>query len=159
MPLPILQTVFDAVSPPGLANYWKADFVNDLSDELIRAHVKFGSRVPNPLSGAVTFSVNGAAHKIRNSDSAWAYRDANFSHIIYAVDPETSAMPAHTEWVRNYWDALHPYSSGGAYVNFMMDEGQDRVAASYRGNYDRLVEIKRKYDPKNLFRMNQNIKP
>ncbi len=158
MPFPVLQTVFDAVSPSGLPNYWKADFVTELSDGLIAEHAKFGPRVPNPLSGAVTFSVGGAAGRVGKGDSAWSYRDANFSHVIYAVDSDAAAMPAHTEWVREYWEALHPYSAGGAYVNFMMDEGEDRVAASYRDNYPRLAEIKRKYDPGNLFRVNQNIK-
>ncbi len=112
MPFPILQTVFDAVSPPGLPNYWKADFVADFSDDLCSAHTKFGSRVPNILSGAVTFSVDGAAHRVAKSDSAWSYRDANFSHVIYAVDEDAGAMAKHTEWVRDYWDALHPYSAG-----------------------------------------------
>jgi FAD/FMN-containing dehydrogenase len=87
------------------------------------------------------------------------YRDVNFSHIIYAVDEDASAMAKHTEWVRDYWEALHPYSAGGAYVNFIGDEGEERVAASYRDNYARLREVKLKYDPGNLFRMNQNIKP
>jgi FAD/FMN-containing dehydrogenase len=159
MPYPVLQTVFDAVSPPGLLNYWKADFVSELSDELISAHVKFGPGVPNPLSGSITFSVDGAAHRVGESDSAWSYRDANFSHVIYAVDSDPAVMATHTEWVRAYWEALHPYSAGGAYVNFMMEEGEDRVAASYRHNYKRLAQIKRMYDPGNLFRMNQNIRP
>jgi FAD/FMN-containing dehydrogenase len=159
IPFPVLQTVFDATSPPGLPNYWKADFVTELSEGLIAAHAKFGPRVPNPLSGAVTFSVSGAAHRAGKNDSAWSYRDASFSHIIYAVDADPGAMPAHTEWVREYWEALHPYSAGGAYVNFMMDEGEDRVAASYRDNYTRLAAVKAEYDPNNLFRMNQNIKP
>ncbi len=159
MPFPVLQTVFDAVSPPGLPNYWKADFVTELSDGVIAAHSEFGPRVPNPLSGCVTFSTGGAARRIGNSDSAWSYRDANFSHVIFAVDSDASAMPAHIDWVREYWEALHPYSAGGAYVNFMMEEGEDRIAGSYRDNYARLAEIKRKYDPGNLFRMNQNIKP
>jgi FAD/FMN-containing dehydrogenase len=159
MPYPVLQTVFDAVSPPGLLNYWKADFVSELSDELISAHVKFGPGVPNPLSGSITFSVDGAAHRVGESDSAWSYRDANFSHVIYAVDSDPAVMATHTEWVRAYWEALHPYSAGGAYVNFMMEEGEDRIAASYRHNYKRLAQIKRMYDPGNLFRMNQNIRP
>jgi FAD/FMN-containing dehydrogenase len=159
MPYPVLQTVFDAVSPPGLLNYWKADFVSELSDELISAHVKFGPGVPNPLSGSITFSVDGAAHRVGESDSAWSYRDANFSHVIYAVDSDPAVMATHTEWVRAYWEALHPYSAGGAYVNFMMEEGEDRIAASYRHNYKRLAQIKRIYDPGNLFRMNQNIRP
>ncbi len=159
MPFPVLQTVFDAVAPPGLHNYWKADFVTELSDELIAAHVEYGPRVPNIYSGAITFSVGGAAHRLGSRDTAWSYRDANFSHVIYAADADPAAIEMETAWVRAYWDALHPHSAGGAYVNFLGDEGESRVAASYRDNYARLVEIKRTYDPANLFRMNQNIRP
>lgn len=159
MPFPVLQTVFDAVSPPGLPNYWKADFVTELNDDLIGGHVRYGPHVPNALSGAITFSVSGAARRPAQDATAWSYRDANFSHVIYAVDEDPSAMPSHIEWVREYWEALHPHSAGGAYVNFLMEEGEDRVAASYRDNYGRLQQVKRKYDPNNLFRLNQNITP
>jgi hypothetical protein len=159
MPYPILQTAFDGVSQPGLHQYWKADHVTDLSDDIISAHVKFGPGAPNIYSGAFTYSISGAAHKAGKNETAWSYRDVNFSHIIAAADNDPAAMPAHTQWVRDYWDALHPYSAGGAYLNFIDDEGEERVAAGYRDNYPRLQEIKRKYDPGNLFRMNQNIKP
>ena len=159
MPYPILQTAFDGVSPPGLHQYWKADHVTDLSGDIISAHVNFGPGAPNIYSGAFTYSISGAAHKAGKSETAWSYRDVNFSHIIAAADNDPAAMPAHTQWVRDYWDALHPYSAGGAYLNFIDDEGEERVAAGYRDNYPRLQEIKRRYDPGNLFRMNQNIKP
>jgi FAD/FMN-containing dehydrogenase len=75
------------------------------------------------------------------------------------VDPEPANRERIISWAKDYWEALHPYSAGGAYLNFIMDEGEDRVRASYRENYDRLVAIKNKYDPTNLFRVNQNIKP
>jgi len=159
MPYPILQTAFDGVSPPGLHQYWKADHVTDLSDDIISAHAKFGPGAPNIYSGAFTYSISGAAHKAGKNETAWSYRDVNFSHIIAAADSDPAAMPAHTQWVRDYWDALHPYAAGGAYLNFIDDEGEERVAAGYRDHYPRLQEIKRKYDPGNLFRMNQNIKP
>jgi len=159
MPYPLLQTAFDAVAPAGLHQYWKADHVTDLSDDIISAHVKFGPDNPNIFSGSFTYSISGAAHKAGKNETAWSYRDVNFSHIIAAADADPAAMPNHTQWVRDYWEALHPYSAGGAYVNFMGDEGEDRVAASYRDNYARLAQVKRKYDPGNLFRMNQNIKP
>jgi Berberine and berberine like len=97
--------------------------------------------------------------RVGEADTAWAYRDARYSQVVFALDPEPANMPRHTEWVREYWSALHPHSAGGAYVNFLMDEGEDRVAASYRGNYARLAEVKAKYDPGNLFRLNQNVKP
>jgi len=159
MPYPLLQTAFDGVSPSGLHQYWKADHVTDLSDDIISAHVKFGPGNPNIFSGAFTYSISGAAHKAGKNDTAWSYRDVNFSHIIAAADADPAAMPKHTQWVRDYWEALHPYAAGGAYLNFIGDEGEERVAAGYRDNYPRLQEIKRKYDPGNLFRMNQNIKP
>ena len=159
MPFPVLQSAFDAVAPLGFHNYWKGDFVAELSDEVIDAHAKFGPDVPNMFSGAHIFSISGAAHRVGKSETAWSYRDANFSHIVFALEPDPANMPKHTEWVRDYWSALHPYSAGGAYVNFLMDEGEDRVASSYRDNYNRLAEVKKKYDPGNLFRMNQNIKP
>jgi len=159
VPYPMLQGAFDAIAPSGLHNYWKADFVTDLSDDIISAHLKFGPCVPNIFSMAFIYSISGAARRAGKNETAWSYRDANFSHIIAAADADAAAMPKHTDWVRDYWSALHPYSAGGAYVNFLMDEGEDRVAASYRDNYPRLAQIKRKYDPGNLFRMNQNIKP
>jgi len=159
VPFPMLQTAFDPVAPPGLHNYWKADFVTGLSDDLISAHIVFGPGAPNMYSGMHVYPVSGAAQRVGRSDTAWSYRDANFVHVIFGIDEDPSAMPEHTAWVRDYWDALHPYSAGGAYVNFMGDEGDERIAASYRDNYPRLAQIKRKYDPNNLFRMNQNIKP
>ena len=159
VPFPMLQSAFDPIAPPGLQNYWKADFVTELSDDVIAQHAKFGPGTPNMFSGAHIFPVSGAAHRVGRDETAWSYRNANFVHVIFALDSDPAAMPKHTEWVRDYWSALHPHSAGGAYVNFLMDEGEDRVAASYRDNYQRLAEIKRKYDPGNLFRMNQNIKP
>src|SRR3990172_4751488 len=159
VPYPMLQGAFDAIAPSGLHNYWKADFVTDLSDDIISAHLKFGPCVPNIFSMAFIYSISGAARKAGKNETAWSYRDANYSHIIAAADSDAAAMPKHTEWVRDYCSALHPHSAGGAYVNFLMDEGDERIAASYRDNYQRLAKIKRKYDPGNLFRMNQNIKP
>lgn len=159
MPFPVLQSAFDPVAPPGLHNYWKADFVTKLGDEAIAEHAAHGPGVPNMFSGAHIFPVTGAAARVGNDETAWAYRDAAFSHVVFALDPDPANMEAHTKWVRDYWNALHPHSAGGAYVNFLMDEGEDRVAASYRGNYARLAAIKAKVDPQNLFRMNQNIKP
>jgi hypothetical protein len=79
--------------------------------------------------------------------------------MIAAVHPDPGPMPQYREWVRAYWSALHPYSAGGAYVNFLMDEGQQRIAASYGGNFARVAAVKKMYDPSNLFRVNQNIQP
>ena len=91
--------------------------------------------------------------------AAFPYRDGGWSGVIVGVDPDPANAAALTRWARDYQEALHPYSAGGAYINFMMEEGEDRIRASYRGNYDRLARIKRHYDPDNLFRTNQNIVP
>jgi len=156
---PVLQSMFDPLYPPGLQHYWKADFVSELSDEAIQRHVEYGSQVPTALSTVHLLPVNGAAHHVDNTDTAWSYRDAAWSVVIVGADPEPTNRDRIMNWARQYWEALHPYSAGGAYVNFMMDEGEERVKASYRDNYERLAAIKSKYDPTNFFRVNQNIKP
>ena len=160
MPFPALQGMFDGLYTPGLQWYWKADFVKELGDEAIDLHVKHGSEVPTLHSTMHLYPINGAAHKARNTDTPWSYRDAVWSEVIVGVDPDPANKDRITAWARNYWEALHPYSAGGAYVNFMMDgEGEDRIRATYRGNYERLAQIKGKYDPNNFFRVNQNIRP
>ena len=159
MPHPVLQGMFDALYPPGLQWYWRADFVNELSDEAIALHVKHGSRMPTMHSSMHMYPINGAAHRVGNDETPWAYRDANWAEVIVGVDPDPANNDRIVPWTKDYWDALHPYSAGGAYVNFMMDEGQERVQATYGDNYDRLVAIKNQYDPTNLFRVNQNIRP
>jgi len=159
-PYPMVQSMFDPLLPPGLYHYWKADFVNDLTDEIIAEHVKYGPDIPTVNSALHIYPIDGAVHDVAPADTAFTYRRARFTHIIAAVTPNPSPIPKYRDWVRNYWSALHPYSSGGAYVNFLMDdEGDERIAASYQGNYGRLAEVKRTYDPGNLFRVNQNIKP
>ena len=159
MPHPMLQSMFDGLYPPGHQWYWRADFVNELSDEAIALHVKYGSEMPTMQSSMHMYPINGAAHRVGNDETAWAYRDANWAEVIVGVDPDPANNDRIISWTKDYWDALHPYSAGGAYVNFMMEEGQERVQATYGDNYERLVAIKNKYDPTNLFRVNQNIKP
>ena len=105
------------------------------------------------------YPISGAAGKKGKDETPWAYRDAKYAGVFVGVDPDPGNAPKITTWAKDYWEALHPYSSGGAYSNFMMDEGLDRVKASFKHNYDRLVEIKNKFDPNNLFRVNQNIVP
>jgi hypothetical protein len=159
MPHPALQSMFDALYPPGLQWYWKADFVNELSDEAIALHVKHGSQIPTMLSAMHLYPINGAAHRVGRNDTPWSFRDATWAQVIVGVDPDPANNDRIIAWAKEYWAALHPYSAGGAYVNFMMDEGEDRIRATYGGNYQRLGVIKTKYDPLNLFRVNQNIKP
>ncbi len=159
LPHPVLNSMFDPLYPPGLQWYWRADFVNELSDEAIPLHVRHGSAVPTPHSTTHFYPINGAAHRVGSSDTPWAYRASTWAHVIVGVDPSPANNEKITQWTKRYWDELHPYSAGGAYVNFMMDEGQDRVKATYGTNYDHLVAVKNQYDPHNLFRVNQNIKP
>ena len=159
MPYPAVQTMFDGLFPPGMQWYWRADFFKDLGPELTAQHKKFGSNIPTPLSQMHLYPISGAASRVGKEETPWAYRDANYAGVIVGVDPDPANAGKITNWCKDYWEALHPYSSGGAYSNFMMDEGEERVKASYKHNYDRLKQIKAKYDPKNLFRVNQNIKP
>jgi FAD/FMN-containing dehydrogenase len=159
MPLPAVNSLFDALYPPGLQWYWRADFVKELSDDAIARHARHGAALPTMHSTMHLYPIDGAAHRVGRHDTAFSYRDANWAEVIVGVDPDPANSGAITGWCKNYFDDLHPYSAGGAYVNFMMDEGQDRVKASFRDNYDRLTAIKHQYDPDNLFRVNQNIHP
>jgi hypothetical protein len=159
IPHPAVQSMFDALYPPGFQWYWKADFVNELSDDAIAAHMKHGPDMPTMFSTMHLYPINGAAHRVGSNETPWSYRHANWAEVIVGVDPDPAKKDQITSWARNYWEALHPFSAGGAYVNFMMDEGEERVQATYRGNYERLAAIKAKYDPMNLFHINQNIKP
>ena len=159
MPVPVMQGLFDALYPPGLHAYWKADFVRELSDEAIDIHLRHAAQLPTMLSTMHLYPVNGAAARVGNQATAWNYRDVTWAMVIVGFDPDPANDARIINWTRDYWQDLHPYGAGGAYVNFMMDEGEDRVRATYGANYDRLVAIKTKYDPANLFRMNQNIRP
>ena len=159
MPFPALQSLFDPLLPPGLQWYWRADFVKELGDAAIAKHLEHASKVPPGLSQVHIYPIDGAAHRVGKSDTAFSYRDANFALVIVGIDPDPANVGTITTWCKEYFDALHPYSAGGAYVNFMMDEGQDRVKAAFRENYDRLASVKTHYDPANFFRVNQNIRP
>ena len=158
MPYPVLQSAFDALYPAGLQWYWKGDFVRELTDDAIAEHMKH-AEVPTLRSTMHLYPINGAVHRVGEDETAWAYRDATWSMVIAGVGENPAGNDQMTQWARDYWNALHPFSAGGAYVNFMMDEGRDRIRATYRGNYDRLVRVKAQYDPGNLFRVNQNVPP
>jgi FAD/FMN-containing dehydrogenase len=159
LPYPVLQRMFDALYPPGLQWYWRADFVKELSDDAIAQHVQYGAQIPALHSTMHLYPINGAAHRVGLQDTAFSYRDATWAQVIVGVDPDPANTARITAWTKAYWEALHPYSAGGTYVNFLMDEGQERIKATYRDNYARLVLIKNKYDPTNRFRVNQNITP
>jgi FAD binding domain-containing protein/berberine-like enzyme len=158
-PFPVVQSIFDGLFVPGLQWYWRADNFTELTDEAIARHVEHGSKLPTMLSTMHLYPLNGAAQRVGKTDTAYSFREALFAEVIVGVDPDPANAEKITTWCKEYWDALHPFSAGGAYVNFMMDEGQDRIQAAFRDNYSRLATVKKKYDPTNFFRVNQNIRP
>jgi hypothetical protein len=160
MPFPALQSTFDPLLPPGDQWYWKADFIDELTDEAVAEHVEWGPTMPTPQSTMHLYPINGAAGNVAPDATAFAYRGSRYGMVIGGIDPDPAKAPELISWARGYWEAIHPHSAGGAYANMMMDdEGEDRVRASFGGNYDRLVAVKRRYDPDNRFRVNQNIVP
>lgn len=159
MPFPALQSAFDPLYPTGHQWYWRADFVDEISSKAIDAHIEHASRLPTMQSTVHLYPIDGAVHKVGEKDTAWSFRKSRWAQVMVGVDPDPKNADLIRTWTVDYWTALHPFSAGGAYVNFMMDEGQERVQATYRGNYGRLAEVKAKYDPENLFHVNQNIKP
>jgi FAD/FMN-containing dehydrogenase len=157
---PALQGMFDALYPKGLQWYWKGDFVKALPDAAIAAHLKHSSKSPSEISAMHLYPIDGAVHRMAKGDTAWNCRDATWSMVIVGVDADPSKAPALKKWVKDYWAAVHPFDLGGAYPNFMMDdEGEGRLQATYGDNYKRLAALKKKYDPANLFHVNQNIQP
>jgi FAD/FMN-containing dehydrogenase len=160
IPYPALQSMFDALYPTGLQWYWKGDFVDTLSDAAIDAHLDQLDRVPTPLSAMHLYPVDGAVHRRSKGDTAWNSRDATWSMVIVGVGNDHGQASGLRQWASEYWAAVHPYDRAGAYPNFMMDdEGAARLRATYGDNYDRLVALKKKFDPANLFRVNHNIRP
>ena len=159
MPYPALNSAFDGLVPPGLQHYWKANFVKDLTDKAISAHLEHGPKVPVVNSTVHIYPINGACHRVPSDATAFAYRDANFATVIAGMWPDPNHNKANVRWVREYYDATAPQSEEGGYINFMSEDDQSRIQANYKGNYARLVQVKKKYDADNLFHVNQNIKP
>ena len=159
VPYPALQGLFDDLYAPGLQWYWRGDFVRTLPEEAIEQHARFGEEMPTLHSTMHLYPIDGAVHDVAPDDTAWAYRDVTWSAVFAGVDPDPANVDAIRRWSVGYQEATHPYSAGGAYVNFMMDEGQKRVRATYGPNYERLTRVKAAYDPENVFRVNQNILP
>ena len=160
MPYPVLQRLFDAQLPAGLQWYWKGDFVKTLPDAAIDAHLSYTATAPSDIAGVHLYLIDGAVHRRKPEETAWSHRDVTWSMGIVAVDADPDKAPALKKWARDYWKAVHPFNLDAGYANFMMDdEGEARVQAAYGENYHRLAMIKRKYDPANLFRINQNIPP
>jgi FAD/FMN-containing dehydrogenase len=162
IPHPALQSMFDPIYPPGEQWYWKADFVKEIPDEAVDIHVKYGAEMPMWKSTMHLYPIDGVAGRVPKDATAWNYRDAKWGMVMAGISADPADNEQIIEWSRSYWRELHPYSAGGAYTNMMMDasdEGHGRVRASYGEHFQRLREIKRRYDPNNLFRVNQNIPP
>jgi FAD/FMN-containing dehydrogenase len=159
MPLPALNSLFDPLYGPGDQWYWRADFVREIADEAIAQNQAWNEKPPSWKSGSHIYPIDGAAHDVAPDATPWAFRDAMYSQVIIGVDPDPASAEALRDWTVGYWEAVHPYSAGGAYVNFMMEEGQERVQATYGSNYARLARAKATYDPENVFHVNQNIRP
>jgi FAD/FMN-containing dehydrogenase len=158
IPLPALNGMFDALYPAGHQWYWKGDFFDHVDPAAIALHLKYSEQLPTMQSAMHLYPIDGAASRVGESETAFGHRRAKFSQVIVAVDPAPAKAGRLREWARDYWMALHPHSTGAAYVNFMMaDEGDERVRATYGANYERLTRVKQKYDPANFFRVNQNI--
>lgn len=159
MPYPALNSAFDALVPPGLQHYWKASFLPELTDAAIAAHLEHGPKVPAVQSTVHLYPIDGAVQDVAQDETAFAYRDADIAPVIAGMWPDPADNADNIRWVREYYAALEPHSAGGGYVNFMSEDDQDRIRENYRDNYERLVEVKKRYDPDNLFHLNQNIKP
>jgi hypothetical protein len=159
MPYPALNSAFDALVPPGLQHYWKAAYLTELTDEAIAAHMEHGPRVPVVNSTVHLYPINGAVHDVAGDATAFGHRDAKFAAVIAGMWPDPAENERSIAWVRDYYAAIAPHSQAGAYINFTAGDDQDRVADNYGANFARLSEIKRRYDPDNLFHLNQNIKP
>jgi FAD/FMN-containing dehydrogenase len=158
LPVPAWNTAFDELYPPGDQWYWRGEFVKELSDDAIAVHMKFAPEMPTWKSTMHMYPIDGVAGRVGNDKTAWSYRDAKWAQVIGGVDPDPANAPAITEWAKGYSDAIRPHSLDGGYVNFQMDD-PSRVRNMYGSNFDRLAKIKSKYDPENVFNVNQNIKP
>jgi hypothetical protein len=160
MPFPAMQALFDASYPKGQQWYWKGDFVKSLPDEAIDTHIAEAAKAPSELSLMHLYPIDGAVQRVPKDATAWSTRDATWSMVIAGISDDPKQAEDLKAWGRAYWKAVHPFNLEGVYVNFMMDDEADsRVQTTYGENYERLVQVKRKYDPKNLFRVNQNIRP
>ena len=160
MPFPAIQSLFDPFFPKGLQWYWKGDFVKSLPDEAIDTHIAQAAKAPSQFSLMHLYPIDGAVHRVASDATAWNAREATWSMVIAGIDADPKNADALKRWGRAYWQAVHPFNLGGAYINFMMDdEAAGRLQATYGDNYKRLAAVKAKYDPENVFCVNQNIKP
>jgi FAD/FMN-containing dehydrogenase len=159
MPYPAINSAFDVLYPPGLQHYWKAHFATELTDDAIEAHLQVGPKVPAVTSTMHIYSINGACHRVGPTDTAFAHREATFATVIAGMWPDAADNEANIKWVRDYYAATSKHSLPSGYINFMAEDDAGRLEDNYGQNFARLVSLKAKYDPGNLFHINQNIAP
>ena len=160
-PLPFvrMQRLMDEAFPPGRRNYWKSDFLRELPDAAVDAVVEHAARAPSPHTAVLLESYTGAAARVAPGATAYPHRGAPYNLHLFAAWTDPAGDAGNVRWAREAREALAPYSTGGVYVNFLGDEGEARVRAAYGANHARLARAKRLYDPLNLFRLNQNVRP
>lgn len=159
-PYVALQSMLDEMEPKGLNQYWKTEYLPDLSSGFLDAFHEGALRLTSPLSQSVIFHIGGALNEREDDDGAVGNRDARYVTGFAGVWPLDEAGDVHADWVRAAWETIQPFSTGGNYVNFQLAEDDaTRTADAYGKNYDRLQRLKAKYDPDNLFRVNRNISP
>jgi FAD/FMN-containing dehydrogenase len=160
VPFPVLNSSNDFLAPKGLQHYWKADFITELTDEAIAAHIEHGKKTPYISSSMHLHPINGAAQRVGADETAFGHRAKNFAAVIAGMWPDPADNEANANWVKDYYAAVHPHSGSiGGYINFMSGDDDHRVPANYGANYQRLASVKATYDPENLFHINQNIPP
>ena len=160
MPYRAAQTMADFLWPRGSYNYWKSSYLKALTDDAIETILKFVSIAPSKRTVVVIeHNGDGAIEHVRDDETAFPHRHLPWDILVTAVWTNASESDANIRWTIEFWEAMRPYLSDAVYVNYLGEEGQDRVRAAYGTKYERLVALKDKYDPTNFFRMNQNIKP
>jgi FAD/FMN-containing dehydrogenase len=159
IPYRALQSALDAAFPFGQQHYWKSSFLKHLSDEAIEVMVRFVAEMPSPTSGVGLQQMHGAASRVPLAETAFPHRDEHYDFFILSQWADAADSARNTQWTREFFEAMQPFLESGVYVNNLGEEGEDRVKEAYGANYERLVALKDRYDPTNLFRLNQNIRP
>jgi FAD/FMN-containing dehydrogenase len=154
-----LQSSGDAIFPRGRRYYWKSHFMREVNDAAIEVMMALFARVPSPMSVAALQQVGGMIARVPADATAYAHRDAAYDCIPISIWEDPAQDAANLAWGREFWEAMRPFSTGGVYVNNLGEEGEERVRAAYGANYARLAALKARYDPSNLFRLNQNVRP
>jgi FAD/FMN-containing dehydrogenase len=149
----------DPLLSPGARNYWKSHNFTELSDDALNFMIEFAGKLRSPQCEIFIGLIAGAANRVPADAMAYGHRDAKFVLNVPARWDQKKEDERCISWARGFFQASAPFASAGAYVNFMTEEESGRVAAAYGANYDRLAQIKKQYDPDNLFHLNQNIKP